>query len=118
MNSPRAGLTGRVGDAGKINAAAKLLARPAAPQIPMNELAPDEAPIVNSIQEVLPRLPEPLDNALGIILRIFPVVVFGSWVFLTWSTYEASKEAKERDEKRKLAKALKVDPDWEDKMKA
>merc|ERR1719507_440609 len=84
----------------------------------MGELAPDEVPLVNSVQEVLPRLPEPIDNAVGIILRIVPVVALASWVFLTWSTYEASKEAKERDEKRKLAKALKVDPDWEDKMKA
>merc|ERR1740123_1639284 len=116
-NSPLGGRTGRVRSAGNINAATNLLARPAAPQIPFDELAPDEAPLVNSIQEVLPRLPEPLDNALGIILRIVPVVALASWVFLGVSTYEASKEAKEKDEKRKLAKAIKVDPKWEENMR-
>eukprot|EP00913_Durusdinium_trenchii_P022228 g20887.t1 len=55
------------------------------------------------ISEVLPKLPDWADFLVGKFLLIMPVVVIGSWGAFT---------QKEEDEKRKLKKALKVDPNW------
>mmetsp|Transcript_87289 Transcript_87289/g.231895 ORF Transcript_87289/g.231895 Transcript_87289/m.231895 type:complete len:188 (-) Transcript_87289:15-578(-) len=83
------------------------LPRRAAPQIPADELAPDE--IADKTLSVLPKLPPLLDTLVGGFLYVFPVVVIASWVMLNVTSYEASKKAKERDEKRKIRKAIQVD---------
>mmetsp|Transcript_1216 Transcript_1216/g.1360 ORF Transcript_1216/g.1360 Transcript_1216/m.1360 type:complete len:197 (-) Transcript_1216:84-674(-) len=90
--------------------------RRAAPQIPLDELAPDE--IAQQAQEtVLPRLPPLMDTIVGGFLYVFPVVVIASWALLTWTSYEESKKAKERDKKNKIRKAIKIDPNFDNDMR-
>lgn len=62
----------------------------------------------------IPRLPEWADKFVGGFLTVFPFVVLASWGFMNWTYWEQSKEAKEKDERRKISKALKTDPDFDD----
>merc|ERR1719356_1918021 len=57
----------------------------------------------------VPRLPEFLDNIVGVVLTIFPIIVLASWVNMNVVSYNKSKEAKEADEKRKIRRAIKID---------
>ena len=64
------------------------------------------------ISEVLPKLPDWADFLVGKFLLLMPVIVIGSWGAFTYWSYKESARQKEEDEKRKLKKALKLDPNW------
>lgn len=61
-------------------------------------------------KQLVPRLPEPLDTIVGYILTVFPFLVLASWGYLVYYAWNESKKATEEDDKRKLKRALKVDP--------
>mmetsp|Transcript_26076 Transcript_26076/g.52677 ORF Transcript_26076/g.52677 Transcript_26076/m.52677 type:complete len:193 (-) Transcript_26076:116-694(-) len=92
--------------------AGRLVLRRAAPDIPLEELAPDA--LADKTLQVLPRLPPWADMIVGGFLTVFPVVVIISWVMLNVTSYENSKKAKERDERRKIRKAIKTDDNMPD----
>mmetsp|Transcript_12292 Transcript_12292/g.14939 ORF Transcript_12292/g.14939 Transcript_12292/m.14939 type:complete len:172 (-) Transcript_12292:85-600(-) len=64
------------------------------------------------INEVLPKLPDWADFLVGKFLLLMPVIVLGSWAAFTYWSYKESARQKEEDDKRKLKKALKLDPNW------
>mmetsp|Transcript_22693 Transcript_22693/g.51892 ORF Transcript_22693/g.51892 Transcript_22693/m.51892 type:complete len:202 (+) Transcript_22693:31-636(+) len=102
---------------GGLQALRPLSVRLAAPQIPLDELAPDEviersAQASQQVQQVIPRLPGMVDVIFGGMLYVFPFLVLISWASFTYLSYQASKEAKERDEKRKIKKAIQVDGEF------
>eukprot|EP00930_Biecheleria_cincta_P094439 TRINITY_DN85530_c0_g1_i1.p2 TRINITY_DN85530_c0_g1~~TRINITY_DN85530_c0_g1_i1.p2 ORF type:complete len:171 (-),score=36.13 TRINITY_DN85530_c0_g1_i1:153-638(-) len=72
--------------------------------------AAGQAGMNEEAKQLVPRLPEPWDTIVGYILTVFPFVVLASWAYLVYYAWNESKKATEEDDRRKLKRALKVDP--------
>lgn len=62
------------------------------------------------VQGIFPAIPEWADKLLYAFLIVFPFVVFGSWGYMTYNYWRDSQVDLEEYEKRKVRKALKLDP--------
>jgi len=71
--------------------------------------ATDLADLAQGTKNPVPQLPEWIEPIAQVFLAIFPVVVLGSWVYMTWISRDMAMEAKEADDKRKIRKAIKID---------
>eukprot|EP00933_Yihiella_yeosuensis_P011151 TRINITY_DN118223_c0_g1_i1.p1 TRINITY_DN118223_c0_g1~~TRINITY_DN118223_c0_g1_i1.p1 ORF type:complete len:240 (+),score=58.93 TRINITY_DN118223_c0_g1_i1:110-721(+) len=71
------------------------------------DLEPDMNGVVNDFE--MPMLPPELDGFVAIILKIWPVLVMGSWIWITYKAWDAAQQDRIRDEKRKIRRAIKVD---------